>query len=100
MQCAVLQALLSHGALVHDGMSRISRQRQIEDCLAQGVEPLDATDEIPGALVHLIAGGDAAVGSDRVERGVPESHDPIGVASSKAGLVFHIALGELAARNR
>ena len=100
MQCPVVQALLTDRALIDDGVRSVARQCQRGDCLAQRVEPRDASDKVPRTLVHLFARGHPAVRSDGVERRVPEAHDPIGVASEEPRLVFGVSRGKLAPYSR
>ena len=100
MERAVVQALLTHRALIDYGMRGVAHHCQRSDGLAQRVEPLDASDKVPSALVHLFARGDRSVRRNGVERRVSEAHDPIGIASEEPRLIFGISRSKRAAHSR
>jgi hypothetical protein len=90
VQEAIVEALLSYGALKNDRMRGIAHDCEARDCLRERVEPLDAIDERSGALVHLLPAGHVSIWRNRMKRRMSETHDAIRVASEKPGFVFSL----------
>jgi hypothetical protein len=95
MELAV-DALLPDGALIDDGVCRVAMDGQCRDVLGERIEVDDTGDEVPRPLIHLFASRNLPIGSDCVERWVPQPHDTIRIASEETCLVLCVSRGELA----
>lgn len=97
MSRTVVQALLPHCALAHDRVCGISHQRERRNFFTQRVDPLYPGDERACAFVHLFTRRDVPVRCHRVEVGMPQAHDAIGVTCEEPGLVLCVSCCQLLA---